>query len=61
MKCTGVPHVCSVCCLLPWQAGKYVKEEVVWSLVAAVSNAADLQGYTVRALYRAFHEWSGQV
>lgn len=46
---------------LPCQAGIYVKGEVLRSLVVVVSNATDLQGYAVRALYRAFHNWSGQV
>lgn len=47
--------------LIMVEAGIYVKEEVLRSLVVVVSNATDLQGYAVRALYRAFHNWSGQV
>jgi len=46
---------------LPCQAGIYAKEEVLRSLVVVISNATELQGYAVRALYRAFHNWSGQV
>eukprot|EP00898_Chlorokybus_atmophyticus_P001919 jgi/Chlat1/2728/Chrsp182S02896 len=35
------------------QAGNYVKDEVSRSFVILVANASDLQGYAVRALYRA--------
>uniref|UniRef100_A0A2P2ML32 AP-1 complex subunit gamma n=1 Tax=Rhizophora mucronata TaxID=61149 RepID=A0A2P2ML32_RHIMU len=36
------------------EAGNYVKDEVWHALIVVISNASDLQGYTVRALYRAF-------
>lgn len=42
------------------EAGSYVTDEVVRALVVVISNAADLHGYTVRSLYRAFQSWSGQ-
>nr|PNR43621.1 hypothetical protein PHYPA_016002 [Physcomitrium patens] len=42
------------------EAGKYVKNEVVWHFVVVVSNAIDLRGYAVRTLYRSFHKWTGQ-
>ena len=43
------------------QAGTYVTEEVTNAFVVVISNAIDLQGYTVRSLYRAFQDWAGQV
>ncbi|KAJ0960403.1 hypothetical protein J5N97_007947 [Dioscorea zingiberensis] len=36
------------------EAGNYVKDDVWHALIVVVSNASDLQGYTVRSLYRAF-------
>ncbi|GBG64377.1 hypothetical protein CBR_g41578 [Chara braunii] len=36
------------------EAGPYVKDEVCRSLVVLIMNAPELQGYTVRSLYRAF-------
>ncbi|XP_048318423.2 AP-1 complex subunit gamma-2 [Ziziphus jujuba] len=36
------------------EAGNFVKDEVWHALVVVISNASDLHGYTVRALYRAF-------
>ncbi|XP_024542965.1 AP-1 complex subunit gamma-2 isoform X2 [Selaginella moellendorffii] len=42
------------------EAGKFVKDEVIRALLLVVSNAPDLHGYTVRALYRAFAHWDGQ-
>ncbi|XP_050236513.1 AP-1 complex subunit gamma-2-like [Mercurialis annua] len=36
------------------EAGNFVKDEVWHALIVVVSNASDLHGYTVRALYRAF-------
>lgn len=60
-QCAGSPYVCNFYWLLLRQAGIYVKEEVLRSLVVVISNANDLQGYAVRALYRAFNNWSGQV
>ncbi|XP_039141706.1 AP-1 complex subunit gamma-2-like [Dioscorea cayenensis subsp. rotundata] len=35
------------------EAGNYVKDDVWHALIVVVSNASDLQGYTVRSLYRA--------
>ncbi|KAF9606942.1 hypothetical protein IFM89_030240 [Coptis chinensis] len=35
------------------EAGNYVKDEVWHALIVVISNASDLQGYTVRSLYRA--------
>ncbi|GKV14476.1 hypothetical protein SLEP1_g25355 [Rubroshorea leprosula] len=36
------------------EAGNFVKDEVWHALIVVISNASDLHGYTVRALYRAF-------
>ncbi|GAU36898.1 hypothetical protein TSUD_220670, partial [Trifolium subterraneum] len=36
------------------EAGNFVKDEVWYALIVVVSNASELHGYTVRALYRAF-------
>ncbi|KAK4791834.1 hypothetical protein SAY86_032247 [Trapa natans] len=36
------------------EAGNFVKDEVCHALIVVISNAADLHGYTVRALYRLF-------
>ncbi|CAN0925526.1 AP-1 complex subunit gamma-2 [Linum grandiflorum] len=36
------------------EAGNFVKDEVWHALVVVISNASDLHGYTVRALYRSF-------
>ncbi|KAJ0254565.1 AP-1 complex subunit gamma-2 [Hirschfeldia incana] len=35
------------------EAGNYVKEDVWHALIVVITNAPDLHGYTVRALYRA--------
>ncbi|KAF7829380.1 AP-1 complex subunit gamma-2-like [Senna tora] len=35
------------------EAGNFVKDEVWHSVIVVISNASDLHGYTVRALYRA--------
>lgn len=43
------------------QAGKYVSSDVTRSLIVVITNVNDLQGYTVRTLYRAFQAWDGQV
>ncbi|KAI5081103.1 hypothetical protein GOP47_0004286 [Adiantum capillus-veneris] len=42
------------------EAGNYVTDAVINTLVVVISNAIDLQGYTVRTLYRAFQDWKGQ-
>jgi hypothetical protein len=47
--------------LLMVEAGKYVTPDVTRALVVVISNASELQGYTVRALYRVFQAWDGQV
>lgn len=47
--------------LMGVQAGKYVTSDVTRSLVVVISNANDLQGYTVRTLFRVFQAWDGQV
>ncbi|KAL2349387.1 hypothetical protein Fmac_003387 [Flemingia macrophylla] len=36
------------------EAGNFVKDEVWYALIVVISNASELHGYTVRALYRAF-------
>ncbi|XP_044493317.1 AP-1 complex subunit gamma-2-like isoform X2 [Mangifera indica] len=36
------------------EAGNFVKDEVWHALIVVISNASDLHGYTVRALFRAF-------
>ncbi|KAJ6797801.1 AP-1 complex subunit gamma-2-like [Iris pallida] len=36
------------------EAGNYVKDDVWHALIVVISNAPDLQGYTVRSLYRLF-------
>ncbi|XVF84925.1 hypothetical protein PTKIN_Ptkin17bG0078200 [Pterospermum kingtungense] len=36
------------------EAGNFIKDEVWHALIVVISNASDLHGYTVRALYRAF-------
>ncbi|KAJ6824898.1 AP-1 complex subunit gamma-2-like [Iris pallida] len=42
------------------EAGNYVKDDVWHALIVVISNAPDLQGYTVRSLYRAFQTSSEQ-
>uniref|UniRef100_A0A0D3AA96 Clathrin/coatomer adaptor adaptin-like N-terminal domain-containing protein n=1 Tax=Brassica oleracea var. oleracea TaxID=109376 RepID=A0A0D3AA96_BRAOL len=42
------------------EAGNYVKDDVWHVLIVVISNAPDLHGYTVRALYRALHTSSEQ-
>ncbi|KAJ4887406.1 AP-1 complex subunit gamma-2 [Raphanus sativus] len=42
------------------EAGNYVKEDVWHALIVVITNAPDLHGYTVRALYRALHTSSEQ-
>ncbi|XP_042440968.1 AP-1 complex subunit gamma-2-like isoform X2 [Zingiber officinale] len=42
-------------------AGNYVKDNVWHALIVAISNAPDLQGYSVRSLYKAFQLSSEQV
>ncbi|KAK4789521.1 hypothetical protein SAY86_016825 [Trapa natans] len=42
------------------EAGNFVKDEVCHALIVVISNAADLHGYTVRALYRLFQASSEQ-
>ncbi|XP_020244626.1 AP-1 complex subunit gamma-2-like [Asparagus officinalis] len=42
------------------EAGNYVKDDVWHALIVVISNAPDLQGYTVRSLYRAFQASSEQ-
>ncbi|XP_058776513.1 AP-1 complex subunit gamma-2-like [Vicia villosa] len=36
------------------EAGNFVNDEVWYALIVVISNASELHGYTVRALYRAF-------
>ncbi|AAD14483.1 Strong similarity to gb/AF061286 gamma-adaptin 1 from Arabidopsis thaliana. EST gb/H37393 comes from this gene [Arabidopsis thaliana] len=43
------------------EAGTYVKEDVWHALIVVITNAPDLHGYTVRALYRALHTSFEQV
>uniref|UniRef100_A0A0D6R6I1 AP-1 complex subunit gamma n=1 Tax=Araucaria cunninghamii TaxID=56994 RepID=A0A0D6R6I1_ARACU len=40
------------------EAGSYVTDEVCHSLIVVISNAMDLQGYTVRCFYRASQHWN---
>lgn len=42
------------------EAGNFVKDEVCHALIVVISNAPDLHGYTVRALYKAFQASSEQ-
>ncbi|KAF5191561.1 Ap-1 complex subunit gamma-1 [Thalictrum thalictroides] len=42
------------------EAGNFVKDEIWHALIVAISNASDLQGYTVRSLYRALQTSSEQ-
>ncbi|KMZ65480.1 AP-1 complex subunit gamma-2 [Zostera marina] len=42
------------------EAGNYIKDEVWHGLIVVISNALDLHGYTVRALYKAFQTSSEQ-
>ncbi|KAH8485016.1 hypothetical protein H0E87_026694 [Populus deltoides] len=42
------------------KAGNFVKDEVWHALIAVISSASDLHGYTVRALYKAFQTSSEQ-
>ncbi|CAN1852786.1 AP-1 complex subunit gamma-2 [Linum perenne] len=42
------------------EAGNFVKDEVWHALVVVISNASDLHGYTVRALYRLFQKSAEQ-
>ncbi|PKI53941.1 hypothetical protein CRG98_025643, partial [Punica granatum] len=42
------------------EAGNFVKDDVCHALIVLISNASDLHGYTVRALYRAFQASSEQ-
>ncbi len=52
---------CLLTLVVNMQAGKYVTPDVTRALVVVISNASELQGYTVRALYRVFQAWDGQV
>ncbi|KAJ6834095.1 AP-1 complex subunit gamma-2-like [Iris pallida] len=42
------------------EAGNYVKDDVWHALIVLISNSPDLQGYTVRSLYKAFQTSSEQ-
>ncbi|XP_020551742.1 AP-1 complex subunit gamma-2 isoform X2 [Sesamum indicum] len=42
------------------QAGNYVKDEVWHALIIVITNAPNLHGYTVRALYKAVQTAGGQ-
>ncbi|XP_042388456.1 AP-1 complex subunit gamma-2-like isoform X1 [Zingiber officinale] len=42
-------------------AGNYVKDNVWHALIVVISNAPDLQGYSVRSLYKAFYTSPEQV
>ncbi|WVZ22884.1 hypothetical protein V8G54_001428 [Vigna mungo] len=42
------------------EAGNYVKDEVWHALIVVISNASELHGYTVRALYKAFQRSAEQ-
>ncbi|KAG0455758.1 hypothetical protein HPP92_023546 [Vanilla planifolia] len=43
------------------EAGNYVKDEVWHGLIVVISNALELQGYTVRSLYKVFQTSSEQA
>ncbi|KAK8470780.1 hypothetical protein PHAVU_003G053300 [Phaseolus vulgaris] len=42
------------------EAGNFVKDEVWHALIVVISNASELHGYTVRALYQAFQRSAEQ-
>jgi AP-1 complex subunit gamma-1 len=42
------------------EPGNFVADDVLRSMVVVVSNAPELHGFSVRSLYRAMLEWSGQ-
>ncbi|XP_010551552.1 PREDICTED: AP-1 complex subunit gamma-1 isoform X2 [Tarenaya hassleriana] len=42
------------------EAGNFVKDDVWHALIVVISNASELHGYTVRALYRALMTYSEQ-
>ncbi|KAH0868542.1 hypothetical protein HID58_075564 [Brassica napus] len=42
------------------EAGKFVKDDVWHALIVVISNASELHGYTVRALYKAVLTYSEQ-
>ncbi|XP_027920466.1 AP-1 complex subunit gamma-2-like isoform X2 [Vigna unguiculata] len=42
------------------EAGNFVKDEVWHALIVVISNASELHGYTVRALYKAFQRSAEQ-
>ncbi|MED6143650.1 hypothetical protein PIB30_007953 [Stylosanthes scabra] len=41
-------------------AGNFVKDEIWHALIVVISNASELHGYTVRALYKAFQKSNEQ-
>lgn len=43
------------------QAGNYVKDDVWHALIVLMSNASELQGYSVRSLYKALQASGEQV
>ncbi|KAF2533889.1 hypothetical protein F2Q70_00030874 [Brassica cretica] len=43
------------------EAGKFVKDDVWHALIVVISNASELHGYTVRALYKAVLTYSEQI
>ena len=47
--------------MIVFQAGNYVKDEVWHALIVVLTNAPNLHGYTVRALYKAVQKSSEQV
>ena len=51
----------SYCYLLLFQAGNYVRDDTVPSLIHMVSNALDLQGYAVQRLFTAVQNDISQV
>lgn len=47
--------------MIVFQAGNCVKDEVWHALIVVITNAPNLHGYTVRALYKAVQKAGEQV
>jgi sirohydrochlorin ferrochelatase len=43
------------------QSGNFVKDDVWHALIVVISNASELQGYSVRSLYKALQACGAQV
>jgi hypothetical protein len=51
----------SCCTFIDKQAGNHVKDDVWHALIVVISNAPELQGYSVRSLYTALQAYNEQV